>query len=70
MHKAQAIGLIDDVILEDHLGESPFGRFREQIARIAESLAGSPRYAGWLARKRAVRERDERCKPLQQYRAD
>ena len=69
VHKAQAIGLIDDVILEDHLGESPFGRFREQIARIAESLAGSPRYAGWLARKRAVRERDERCKPLQRYRA-
>ncbi len=70
VREAQAIGLIDDVILQDHLGESAFGRFRDQIARIAENLAGSPRYATWLARKQATREQDERCKPLQQYRSD
>jgi putative two-component system hydrogenase maturation factor HypX/HoxX len=70
VREAQAIGLIDDVILQDHLGESAFGRFRDQIARIAENLAGSPRYATWLAQKQATREQDERCKPLQQYRSD
>jgi putative two-component system protein, hydrogenase maturation factor HypX/HoxX len=70
VHEARAIGLIDDVILTDDLGESRFGRFREQIARIAEGLARSPRYAAWLAQKQATRARDESCRPLQHYRAD
>ena len=68
VHEARAIGLIDDVILQDQPGERGFGGFREQIARLAEGLARSPRYQGWLADKRAVREQDERLKPLEQYR--
>ena len=70
VQEARAIGLIDDVILQDHPGESAFGGFREQIARIAEGLARSPHYASWLEHKRAGRAQDERVKPLQQYRAD
>ncbi len=70
VHEARAIGLIDDVVLQDDLGESPFGRFREQITRIAENLARSPSYGAWLAQKQATRERDERLKPLQRYRSE
>ena len=70
VHEAQAIGLIDDVILHDDLGDSRFGRFRDQITRIAEKLSRSPRYGTWLARKQATREQDERLKPLQRYRLD
>jgi putative two-component system hydrogenase maturation factor HypX/HoxX len=70
VREARAIGLIDDVILRDEVGEDAFGGFREQIARIADGLARSPRYAHLLQNKRAVRERDERVKPLRQYRVD
>jgi putative two-component system hydrogenase maturation factor HypX/HoxX len=70
VHEARRVGLIDDVILRDDLGEDAFDGFREQIVRIAETLARSPRYAGWLAHKQALRERDERSKPLRQYRAE
>jgi hypothetical protein len=70
VHEARAIGLIDDVILHDDLGESPFGGFRGQITRIAENLAHSPQYRIWLAQKQATRERDERFKPLQHFRSE
>ena len=70
VQEAQRVGLIDDVILQDHLGESAFGGFCSQIARIAESLAASPRYGRWLAQKRLVRAQDARVKPLGAYRAD
>ena len=70
VQQARSIGLIDDVILQDHLDEGRFCRFREQIVRIAEHLARSPRYATWLADKQAIRAQDERLKPLQQYRSD
>ena len=53
VHEARAIGVIDDVVLQDDLGESPFGRFREQITRIAENLARSASYGAWLAQKQA-----------------
>ena len=42
VHEARAIRLIDDVILDDNLGESPFCRFRDQIIRIAENSPGAP----------------------------
>ena len=70
VHEALAIGLIDDVILDDDLGESAFGRFRDQIIRIAEKLSRSPRYGTWLAKKQATREQDERLKSLQRYRME
>ena len=66
--EARAIGLIDDIILQDDLGDSPFGRFRDQITRIAEKLSRSPLYGSWLAQKQATREKDERSKPLEHYR--
>ena len=69
-HEARAIGLIDDVILHDDLGESAFGRFRDQIIRIAEKLSQSPPHGTWLAQKQATREQDERRKPLQHYRME
>ena len=31
IHEAKAIGLIDDVILQDDLGHNPLGRFYEQL---------------------------------------
>ena len=70
VYEARAMGLIDDVILHDDLGDSPFGRFREQITGIAENLARSPRYGTWLAQKHATRNEDERLKPLQHYRSE
>ena len=70
VYEARAMGLIDDVILHDDLGDSPFGRFREQITGIAENLARSPRYGTWLAQKQAMRNEDERLKPLQHYRSE
>jgi putative two-component system hydrogenase maturation factor HypX/HoxX len=66
--EARAIGLIDDIILQDDLGDSPLGRFRDQITRIAEKLSRSPLYGSWLAQKQATREKDERSKPLEHYR--
>ncbi len=69
VHEARSIGLIDDVILHDHLGESRFGLFRDQIVRIAEHLAQSPRHASGLAQKQALRAQDERRKPLAEYRS-
>ena len=70
VHEAHAIGLIDDIILQDDVGDSPFGGFRDQMTRIAEDLAHSPMYVAWLAQKQAKRERDERSKPLEQYRRE
>lgn len=68
VHEALAIGLIDDVILQDDLGDGPFAQFRDQISRIAEKLSRDRQYGTWVAQKRARREQDERIKPLEHYR--
>jgi putative two-component system hydrogenase maturation factor HypX/HoxX len=70
VHEALAIGLIDDVILQDDLGDGRFARFRDQISRIAERLSRDRQYGTWLAQKRARREQDERIKPLEHYRRE
>jgi putative two-component system hydrogenase maturation factor HypX/HoxX len=70
VHEARSIGLIDDIIIQDDLGNGSFGRFRDQIVRIAESLACSANFESLLSRKRAEREGDERVKPLEQYRRE
>lgn len=70
VHEAQAIGLIDDVILQDDLHDDRFREFRNQISRIAEKLSRDPRYGTWLAEKQARREQDERLKPLEHYRRE
>ncbi|PYI52609.1 hydrogenase maturation protein [Paenibacillus flagellatus] len=59
---AKRMGLIDDAFGET--GDA-FGRTVSQLAR---ELARRPDYDRLLADKRASRERDERTKPLQQYR--
>ena len=65
------MGLIDDIVLQDDFGDSPFRRFRDQITRIAEGLIRSPeKYGAMLAQKQANREADERRKPLEQYRME
>ncbi|TAN74097.1 MAG: hydrogenase maturation protein, partial [Gallionella sp.] len=62
--EAREMGLID--------GCFGTGRedFLERIARIAEGLAASPDYSSLLREKLARRERDEREKPLDAYRAE
>ncbi|WP_045223812.1 hydrogenase maturation protein [Methyloterricola oryzae] len=70
VHEAKAMGLIDDVVIQDDLGNGSFGRFREQIIRIAEAMASRPDFEKLLADKRAAREADEAVKPLEQYRIE
>jgi putative two-component system hydrogenase maturation factor HypX/HoxX len=70
VHEAKAIGLIDDIVIQDDLGNGSFGRFRDQIIRIAENLAHSEHFGSLIARKRAGREADEQAKPLEQYRLE
>lgn len=70
VHEAKAIGLIDDIIIQDDLGNGAFGRFKDQIVRLAENLAHSEQYGSLLACKRAERHADEQIKPLEQYRLE
>lgn len=70
VHEARAMGLIDDIILQDATGSGGFGPFREQIVRIAENLAHGQRYPDELARKSAERSAHEAAKPLEQYRLE
>ncbi len=70
VHEARTIGLIDDIILQDDLGDSAFQRFRDQVTRIAEEFCRSPKHRATLGQKQAVREKDERRKPLANYRSE
>ncbi|MGY6217122.1 hydrogenase maturation protein [Methylolobus aquaticus] len=70
VHEAKSIGLIDDIVIQDDLGNGSFGRFQDQIVRIAENLACSTDVEAHLSRKRAEREADESVKPLEQYRLE
>jgi putative two-component system hydrogenase maturation factor HypX/HoxX len=70
VREAKAIGLIDDIILQDDFGASSFSRFREQIARIAEKFAHSEHFQALLIEKKATRDADEKAKPLEQYRME
>ncbi|WP_437740648.1 hydrogenase maturation protein [Sorangium sp. So ce1504] len=70
IREAKAIGLVDDIIVQDDLGGSHFSQFREQIGRIAEQLASSGHHHAWLEGKRAERAADERRKPLAAYREE
>lgn len=62
--EALALGLIDDCLGTDVPG------FRARVRDFAETLARDSGYGARLAAKRARRERDERAKPLAQYRAE
>jgi putative two-component system hydrogenase maturation factor HypX/HoxX len=62
--EAQEMGLIDGCFGADRED------FLERIAQIAEGLATSPDYFALLREKNARRERDEREKPLDTYRAE
>lgn len=55
-------GLIDDVF-----GDSP-REFREEVLRRAASLVAAPDFDHRVAAKRALREAEERRRPLQDYR--
>jgi len=68
VHEAKAIGLIDDIVIQDDLGHGSLQRFRGQVIRIAENLAHSPAWSMQLELKRSDRAADELTKPLQQYR--
>ena len=70
VHEAKAMGLIDDIIIQDAIGGGGFDPFREQIVRIAENLAQGKRYPDQLAQKRAERHAHEAAKPLEQYRLE
>ncbi len=66
--RAKAIGLIDDIIIQDDHGIDAFALFRDQVTRIAEKLAQSEQLDFWLSEKQGVREADEKVKPLEEYR--
>lgn len=68
VHEAKAIGLIDDIVIQDDLGNGSFGRFQDQIVRIAESLAHRNDFEALLSRKQSKRQADEQVKSLEQYR--
>jgi putative two-component system hydrogenase maturation factor HypX/HoxX len=68
--EALSIGLVDDIIFRDDLGGSSFEGFRDQVERIAEDLSLGTRHSRLVAQKQAARERDERFKPLAQYRLE
>jgi putative two-component system hydrogenase maturation factor HypX/HoxX len=70
LHEAVAIGLTDDIVIQDFLGNGSFSRFQDQITRIAEKLACSADLEAQLSRKQAEREADESVKPLEQYRLE
>jgi putative two-component system protein, hydrogenase maturation factor HypX/HoxX len=61
---AHQIGLLDDAFGEDAAS------FCQHIRKLAEELAGSPRYAHLLEEKRHRRKHDETSKPLQAYREE
>ncbi|SFI40225.1 hydrogenase maturation protein [Nitrosomonas sp. Nm34] len=61
---AQQIGLIDGCFELNHID------FRKKVEQIAQQLAASADYAHLLASKQQRRERDEREKPLDSYRAE
>ncbi|MDO8293875.1 MAG: hydrogenase maturation protein [Gallionella sp.] len=62
--EAQELGLIDGCFGTDRMD------FLARIEQIAEGLASSPDYPALLREKIARRERDEREKPLDDYRAE
>jgi putative two-component system hydrogenase maturation factor HypX/HoxX len=68
VEQAKAIGLIDDIIIQDGCCPSNFTGFQEQIVRIAEKLAHREDFDVLLEQKREARQADEKMKPLQQYR--
>jgi putative two-component system hydrogenase maturation factor HypX/HoxX len=70
VEEALSIGLVDDIILRDDLGTSPFEAFRDQVQRTAEDLSRGSRYRRLVAQKQVERERDEHLKPLALYRLE
>lgn len=68
--EAKEMGLIDDIVIQDDLGNGGFSRFQDQIIRIAENQAHSESFETLLAWKRAEREADEKVKPLEHYRLE
>jgi len=70
VESAKAIGMIDDIIIQDGCAPSNFTGFNEQIVRIAEKLAHRADFDALLEQKREARKADEQIKPLQQYRLE
>lgn len=67
---AKAIGLIDDIIIQDDFAPSNYEGFEQQIVRIAEKIAKRDDFDRLIDLKRRTRESDENAKPLQQYRLE
>ena len=67
---AKAIGLIDDIIIQDGGCPSNFSSFQGQIVRIAEKQAHAHNFATLLEQKRQAWQTDEKTKPLDQYRLE
>jgi len=67
---AKAIGLIDDIIIQDDFTPDNFSGFHGQIVRIAEKVAKRDDFDAIIDLKRQTSEADEEIKPLQQYRLE
>ncbi|MFZ4701561.1 MAG: hydrogenase maturation protein, partial [Candidatus Methylumidiphilus sp.] len=67
---AKAIGLIDDIIIQDDFTPDNFSGFHGQIVRIAEKVAKRDDFDAIIDLKRQTREADEKIKPLEQYRLE
>ena len=70
VERAKAIGLIDDIIIQDGRAPSNFAGFQDQIVRIAEKMARSVNFDAAMAQKRQARQTEEDLKPLAQYRQE
>ncbi len=67
---AKAIGLIDDIIIQDDFAPSNYESFQQQIIRIAEKVAKRDDFNAIIELKQQTREADEAVKPLEQYRLE
>jgi len=70
VEQAKAIGLIDDIIIQDGCCPSNFTGFQEQIVRIAEKQARRGDFESLIEQKRQARQADEAIKPLERYRLE
>lgn len=62
--RARDVGLIDELLDDDAI------EFRRSVLRLCRRLAAAPDFGARLAEKREARARDQRQKPLEEYRRE
>ena len=70
VRESRAIGLIDDILIQDNYGVNNFQQFENQIRRMAVRFATQESLTGLTELKKAIRTADEQRKPLARYRSE